>query len=175
MDKKIEGMLQIIFAIVIVVVVLYFSNQIESLREYGYLGAFLIALLSSATILFPAPGWAVVIAMSTFLNPILLGVIVGIGSAIGELTGYVAGDGARDILNNRIKETKRIEDIVKRYGVLAIFVLAFIPNPLFDVAGIVAGSLRIPWWHFLIACAAGRIVRYVLLAILGAVTIGLFS
>ncbi len=173
MDRKTQGILQILFAIAIVVVVLYFSSQIAALAQYSYLGAFLITMLSSATILFPAPGWAAVVALSTVLNPVLLGMVAGIGSGIGEFTGYIVGEGTRDILNNRVKESRQIGEFVKKYDVLAIFVLAFIPNPVFDVAGIAAGGLRIPWWRFLLACMAGRVLRYVLLAFLGKFTLEL--
>jgi len=175
MDKRIWGALHILFAVAIVAAVLWFSSDIGSLAQYGYAGAFAIALLSAATLFFPAPGWAAVIALGSVLNPVLLGFVAGVGSAIGELTGYVAGEGAREILNSRIKETTAIEGAVRRYGLGGIFVLAFIPNPLFDVAGIVAGSLKIPWWHYLLACAAGRVLRYVLLALLGNFTLGLIS
>ena len=173
MDEKTQGILQILFAVAIVVLVVLFSNQIATLAQYGYLGAFVITLLSSATILFPAPGWAAVIALSAVLNPVLLGIVAGIGSGIGELTGYIVGDGARDLLNSRVKESKQIQEFVKKYDILAIFVLAFIPNPAFDVAGIAAGGLRMPWWRFLLACIAGRVLRYVLLAFLGKFTLGL--
>lgn len=175
MDKKTEGILQILFAAAMAAAVLYFSRDIEALAQYGYLGAFLIAMLGSATIFFPAPGWAAVIALSASLNPAVLGLVAGIGSAIGELTGYVAGDGARDILNSRVNETKEIEALVRGYGAAGIFALAFIPNPLFDAAGLVAGGLKIPWWRFLLACAAGRVLRYVLLALVGNFTLGLIG
>lgn len=175
MDKKTEGALLIIFAFVIAAAVFYFSRDIAALSAYGYAGAFFVAMLSSATIIFPAPGWAAVIAMSAYLDPVLLGMAAGTGAAIGELTGYVAGEGARDLLNSRVKETKNIEEFVRRYGMLAIFVLAFLPNPIFDIAGVVAGGMRMPWWRFLISCAAGRVLRYVLLAMLGAFTFGLIS
>jgi len=171
MDKKIEGMLHIGLAIIIIASVLYFSSHFESLKQYGYLGVFVISALSSATIFLPAPGWAVVIAMGRYLNPVLLGIVAGAGSALGELTGYALGDGTRDILNSKVKESKGIRAFIERYGVSAVFVLAFVPNPLFDVAGIAAGALRIPWWQFLAACAVGRVLRYILLAMLGALTL----
>ncbi len=172
MDKRVEGAFFIILTIAIVALALYFSNHIAEFRRYGYIGAFVISALSSATILLPAPGWAIIVMMGRYLNPYLLGLMAGIGSALGELTGYMAGEGARDLLNSKIKETKDIQALVKEYGLLAIFVLAFIPNPLFDVAGIASGALHIPWWQFLIACAAGRVLRYILLAMLGAYTLG---
>ena len=173
MKKKTGGVLEIVLVVAIMGAVLYFSKDIAGLSAYGYAGVFLISLLSAATILFPAPGWAIVIAMSGHLDPLLLGVVAGLGAAIGELTGYMAGEGTRNLLNNTIKETKKIEMMVRKYGMAAIFVLAFIPNPLFDIAGIIAGGLRIPWWRFLAACALGRVLRYTLLALMGAFTLGL--
>ncbi|MDD5340504.1 MAG: VTT domain-containing protein [Candidatus ainarchaeum sp.] len=173
MDKRIVGILQILFAVAIVAVTLYFSNEIAGLAQYGYLGAFVITMFSSATILFPAPGWAVVIALASALNPVLLGIVAGIGSSVGELTGYLVGGGTRDIINSRIKESRQISEFVKKYDLLAVFVLAFIPNPAFDVAGIAAGGLKIAWWRFLLACMAGRVLRYVLLAFLGKFTLEL--
>jgi membrane protein YqaA with SNARE-associated domain len=172
MDKRVEGALHIVGGIAIVAAVLYFSNNVAELKEYGYLGAFVISALSSATIFFPAPGWAVVAAMGRYLDPYLLGLAAGIGSAIGELTGYTVGEGAREILESRVKESKGIHESIERYGLPAIFVLSFVPNPLFDVAGIASGALKIPWWQFLLACAAGRILRYVLLAMLGNLSLG---
>ena len=173
MDRRIEGIAHLSLAALIVAAAFYFSSDIAALGSYGYAGAFLIALASSATIIFPAPGWAVIVAMSRSYDPVLLGMAAGIGSAIGELTGYVAGEGARSALDGRIKETERVREFVEKYGLPGIAVLAFIPNPLFDIAGIMAGSLRIGWWRYLAACAAGRVLRYALLAALGAFTLEL--
>ena len=167
MDKKIEGLLHFLFAVFIVILVYFFSSELSFLKEWGYLGAFLIALISSATLFLPAPAWALLLAMSSFLNPIWLGIAAGLGSGIGELTGYVAGEGVRRMLASKIKETAQIDAIVKKYGVFGVFALAFIPNPLFDVAGVVAGSTKIPCWQFLIACILGRTLRYILLALSG--------
>ncbi len=167
MDNKTQGIIHLVFAIGVIAAVVYFSKDIASLGAYGYLGAFLISVLASATLFFPAPGWAVVIALSSSLNPVFLGAVAGIGSAIGELTGYFAGESVRELLDERVRETKQIKEIVEKYDMLAIAFLAFIPNPLFDVAGIIAGGLKIPWWKFIIACAVGRVARYVLLAMIG--------
>lgn len=175
MDKRAEGILQIIAAILIAAAVLRFSDEIAALSGLGYAGAFLIAALSSATILFPAPGWAAVIALSATLDPVLLGIVAGTGSAIGELTGFLAGEGVRDLMNSRIRETRKIEELIKKYDVAAIFAFSFLPNPLFDIAGVMAGGLGIAWWRFLLSCIAGRVLRYVLLAMAGAFTLHLLA
>ena len=173
--NKLEGLAQLAFSVLVVALILAFSDQIGELSALGYAGAFLVALLGSATIILPSPAFAVIIAMSASLDPVLLGIVAGIGSGLGEITGYMAGSGARTALNSHIKETKRIEELVERYGMAGIFVLSFIPNPLFDMAGIVAGGLKIHWTHFLSACVLGRVLRYVLLALLGAFTLKLIG
>lgn len=172
MNKRLEGILQVIFAIAVIFAVFVFSSQIESLSEFGYLGVFLISMFSTATLFFPAPGWATVIAMSSFLNPFAVGIFAGIGAGIGEITGYVAGDGILDIIqkNNRL-EVESIKSQIKKYGMPAIFFLSFFPNPVFDVSGIIAGSIRMGWWRFLIPCIAGRVLRYVLLAYFGSLAL----
>ena len=173
MQPRREGFLQIIFVILVFLAVFYFNGEIRALKEWGYYGVFLISLISSATILLPAPGWAVVIAMSTVLNPYLVGLYAGVGSGIGEITGYMAGHGIVRILKKNNIDLKKYKDAIRKYDVLAVFVLAAIPNPIFDIAGIAAGSVGIPWPRFLVACVAGRVLRYVLLAYLGSFSISL--
>lgn len=173
MEKWKEGVIQIAAAIIIFIAVILFNNQIKSLKEWGYIGVFVISALSSATILIPAPGWATVIAMSAFLNPYLLGVVAGVGSGLGETTGYLAGDGITDILIGNKADLEKYLNYVRKYGFAAILVLAFIPNPLFDVAGLAAGSVKMRYWAFLSATITGRILRYIILAYLGAFTLSL--
>ena len=175
MNSKLEGILQIAFSILLVAAILAFSNEIEALSVYGYVGAFLIALLGSATIVLPSPAFAAIIAMAGSLDPVMLGLVAGIGSGMGELTGYMAGHGGRNLINSHIKESKQIEKFVKKYDLAAIFLLSFIPNPLFDIAGLVAGGLKMHWVNFLSACILGRVIRYVLLALLGAFTLSLLA
>ena len=161
---KRKGVLEIAFAVLVIVLIVAFSDRIVELQEYGYAGVFVISLLSAATIFIPAPGWAAVIAMGGVLNPYLVGIVAGIGSGIGELTGYIVGNGARELSDANFGKYK---ELIKKYGAGAVFVLAFIPNPLFDIAGLVAGALKIKIWKFLLACILGRILRYIILAHIG--------
>ncbi len=161
---KFKGIAEIAIAAVIVILILAFSDRILELQEYGYAGVFVISLLTAATIFVPAPGWAAVIAMGGVLNPYIVGIVAGIGSGIGESTGYLIGNGARELSDAKFGKYK---ELIKKYGSGAVFVLAFIPNPLFDIAGFVAGALKIRIWKFLLACILGRILRYVILAHVG--------
>ncbi len=51
---------------------------------------------------------------------------------------------------------------------MAVFVLAAIPSPLIDVAGLAAGALGMPWWKYWLACTAGKTVRFTLVALASA-------
>ncbi len=173
MDKKPQGIIHILLAVLIVAAALFFSDHIEALKEYGYFGVFFISLISAATIFFPAPGWAAVLAMGMVLDPLIVGVVAGTGAAVGEFTGYFAGKGARKILNDKLKKLKKVEEVVEGYRFIGIFFLAFLPSPIFDLAGIFAGSIRMHPLKFFTACALGRCIRYILLAYLGSWTLGM--
>jgi membrane protein YqaA with SNARE-associated domain len=45
-----------------------------------------------------------------------------------------------------------------------LFLLALIPNPVMDVAGIAAGSLGYPFTKYVLLVVSGKILRYVGLA-----------
>ena len=63
----------------------------------------------------------------------------------------------------------------KRYGQWAVMVLAFIPNPFFDVAGMAAGMLKMPVWKFLLFCWIGSTGKMFLFAYFGATIKGIFN
>lgn len=144
------------------------------LGRWGYLGAFVISLVASATIILPVPGLAVVIAMSSALDPILLGIVAGVGSAFGELSGYLAGRSGRALIPaERAALVQRLEVWTRRYGALLLTVLAIIPFPLFDLAGIVAGIVQMRLLSFLTSVAIGKSIKYIVLILLGAESIHL--
>ena len=160
------AVIAIALSLLITAGVLAFAEHIERFQELGYLGGFLIMLIGSATIILPAPAFVFIFAMGSVLNPVLLGVAGGVGAALGEMTGYLAGYGG----SAPLKDTpvyRRFSGWMDRYGLVAVFFLALIPNPLFDVAGMLAGASRMPVWQFLGACALGKTVRCIVLALGG--------
>jgi uncharacterized membrane protein YdjX (TVP38/TMEM64 family) len=154
--------------IVIAISVLVFrvSDRVEQFGLYGYPGVFIINLLGNATVVLPAPSLAIVSVAGSVLNPYLVGLFAGAGSALGELTGYLAGYSGRAV----IQDQKRYEQMIawmQKHALWVIFVLSVIPNPLFDLAGIAAGALKIPVHHFLIVCWLGKTVKTMAFALGG--------
>jgi uncharacterized membrane protein YdjX (TVP38/TMEM64 family) len=86
------------------------------------------------------------------------------------LTGYAAGWSGRSILPDNAA-TSRITVWLRRRGMVMIFVLAAVPNPVFDLAGVAAGVLRMPVLTYLAAAATGKVIKNVVIAG-GASTIG---
>ena len=151
----------------ITVAIILFRDRLRDLYLYGYPGIFLINLVGNATIILPAPALATVFAAGAF-NPVLLGLVAGLGSAMGEMTGYLAGIGGRSVVENR-RLYDRFEAWMRKAGVFAIFIMAAIPNPAFDIGGMVAGASRMPVPRFLLACWAGKTVRMIVVALIGRV------
>jgi membrane protein YqaA with SNARE-associated domain len=158
--------LALFFVIALSVFLVIHRAEVVRLQGYGYVGVFLISIVSSASIVIPVPSWILVAALGAILNPVLVGIVAGIGGTIGEMTGYVLGYGGRLAVDN-VALYNRMVKWMRRWGSVTIFVLALIPNPLFDVAGAAAGLLRFPVWKFMLVGAAGRIPKSIFFAYIG--------
>lgn len=156
-------------AVAISVTIFALRGRIEQLEALGYVGAFSIMLLGNATIILPAPGLTFVFALGSALHAIPVGLAAGAGGALGELTGYLAGYGGRAVIKDQALY-RRFEEWMRRYGLATLLVLAIIPNPFFDVAGVAAGALRFTWWRFLLVSWAGKTVQGILIAYAGSVS-----
>lgn len=161
----------LLVAITIPILIYVFRDQVPGLKNLGYLGAFLTMLIGNATVILPVPGLIMVFALGHTLNPLLVGLAAGPGAALGELIGYFAGFSGSGMIKNT-EFYQRVERWVRRYGPPAIAVLAAIPNPAFDVAGLVSGALGIKWWQFLLAAWIGKTVQAIAIAYAGAASIG---
>jgi uncharacterized membrane protein YdjX (TVP38/TMEM64 family) len=168
-QTRILRALAVLLVIGISIAIFFLSDRIRQLQSLGYGGAFFIMLFGNATVILPAPGLTIVFSLGAAFNPLLIGVSAGAGAGLGELTGYLAGYSGRAVIEgNDLYE--RFERWMYRYGFLAIFVLAVIPNPFFDIAGIVAGALRFTWWRFLLVAWAGKTVQGIAVAYAGALS-----
>lgn len=136
------------------------------MKEYGYVGAFAVGLLGNATVILPAPSLAFTTALGATLNPVLVGLAAGLGEALGELTGYLAGVGGKAIVEDHA-HYQWVQNHTDRYGGAFFLFLAAIPNPLFDIAGIIAGVMRYSVFKFLLAVWVGKTLKAILFAGVG--------
>jgi uncharacterized membrane protein YdjX (TVP38/TMEM64 family) len=166
-----KHLLAIFLALSITLAIFLFRDKLRELEHLAYPGAFLAMLLGNATLILPVPGLIFVFALGGTLNPLLVGLAAGPGAALGEMTGYLAGFGGSAIMDD-FKLYQAIKRWMERYGLFVIIVLSFIPNPLFDMAGMVAGAMRIKWWQFLLAAWIGKTAQALFVAYAGALSLG---
>jgi membrane protein DedA with SNARE-associated domain len=151
----------------------YFQVEVSRLKDYGYVGVFIINFIGAASMFLPTPAAASVVGGGAILNSYLgiptfvfVGLVAGLAEALGEFSGYAAGYGGRIMIQER-PEYKRIQGWMERHGVITMFVMAVIPNPLFDVAGAAAGVVRMPLGRFFVAVLAGKIIKDMYMAAAG--------
>ncbi|KAL9251329.1 Vacuole membrane protein KMS1-like protein [Drosera capensis] len=116
------------------------------------------------------------IPLSAILPHIQLEAILwGIGTALGELPPYFISRAARisgsdpkeeelDDSDNGVSDTRM--DQIKCWfashsqylNFFTVLLLASIPNPLFDLAGIMCGQFGVPFWEFFLATLIGKAI-----------------
>jgi uncharacterized membrane protein YdjX (TVP38/TMEM64 family) len=168
--NNIVKVISLFLAILISVLIYIFRDKLSIPKNWGYLGIFLVSILSNATIFFPVPTLLTALLVGNLLNPILVGIVLAFGAAIGEITSYLAGRGGSIIIHHQ-KIFKIIENMMNKYGLWTIFVLAIIPNPFFDLAGIVAGITEIPFWKYFLVTWTGKTIKFILFSLLGTYTL----
>ena len=149
-------------------------DEAEKLARYGYPGVFLLAFLSYATVLLPAPGVAIVFTLGGILNPFAVALVAGVGAALGEISGYLAGFGGQAVIEKGETYAKLTRWMSKN-GPLTILALSAIPNPFFDVAGVVAGALKMRLHIFLFWAWIGETLKMLVFAYAGSGLFNLFS
>jgi len=168
LKKRLIPLLALLLAVVITVGLFLYRDKLPEFGNYGYLGAFLSGLISNATIILPVPGILVLFALGTVCNPVLVGLVGAAGGIIGEMTGFMAGYGGREIVQSHGRLYATAEKWMKRRGGWVIFAFAAVPLPVLDIAGVVAGALRYPLWKFFLIAWVGKSIKYVVLVLAGA-------
>lgn len=120
--------------------------------QYGYFGIFLISLIGALSIFFPVPYTVIIFTLGGLkvgeawvFEPVWIAGAAGIGSAVGEFSGYLLGLGGRRVIRGKYK--KKMEFLVKvfdRFGPVVIFLFALTPLPddlLFIPLGVLGYSI----------------------------------
>ena len=172
-------------AVILLILPEWVNLDEESLGGLGYVGVFVANLASTVTVFIPVPGLTalgqiLILDQGKVHNPVLVGLAGGSGMALGEITAYIAGMyGGQMAAGHTVpgpRWTRRlvegaislIDRLMDRFGMLTLFVLSAIPNPVFEIAGLTAGAARMPFGRFMGAVFVGKVLRGITLAFLGA-------
>lgn len=159
-----------VLSILLSIAVLFIPLNPEELKTYGYGGVFLITLFGAATLFIPGPTMIATFIVGSMLNPVLVAIVAGLGSALGESTGYFAGYASRAIVTPQERNNTWYQRIFHWMGMhpfLTIFLLDAIPNLIGDIAGLIAGRTKYSYLKFLIASFLGKTVRFSISTFLG--------
>jgi membrane protein YqaA with SNARE-associated domain len=137
---------------------------------FGYAGIFLVSAVGAASVIIPIISIDTIVFFSgSALNPLLVAVCAAFGATIGETVSYFIGRGGDKVLlkkhGGKIKELNAA--FYKYRGGVVIFFISVLPLIPFDVVGLFCGVIKYDLKKFYIITAAGRLVRYSVLAFAG--------
>jgi len=162
------GFVGVVATILMAIAVVAYSDRLQEMQHWGYLGAFIISILGGATIIIPVPMLAVVFALgSAMSNPwtaALLSISAALGELIGALTIYMTGHGAgRAIADSKHGKVQRAYEkmlsLMERRGPLTLFIVASVVNPFFYPAALAAGALRFGLKKYISIVLAGKLIK----------------
>lgn len=137
---------------------------------YRYLGVFAVSLIGTASIIIPIPYTLLILNLSmssTQWDPIPLIIAGGLGSAIGEMSGYALGYFGRKVISpERQRKMSYLVKIFDRYGPLAIFVFAVTPLPD-DLLYIPLGILKYKFYKAFIPTIIGKFLMVSIIVYFG--------
>lgn len=144
--------------------------------QYGYVGIFLISLLGATSIFVPIPTTVVIFILGGLqvgnpptwaFNPLLIGIFAGLGSTVGEFSGYLIGLGGRRVIGEKYKKKMDVlTRLFKRFGPVVIFIFALTPLPD-DLIFIPLGMMRYSVLAAFIPALLGKLLSNVIVAYAG--------
>lgn len=142
--------------------------------QYGYFGIFLISLFGAMSIFFPIPYTVVIFTIGGFkvgdawiFEPVWVAVAAGIGSTVGEFSGYLIGFGGRKAISGKYqKKMDFLMKLFKKFGSVLIFLFALTPLPD-DLLFIPLGVMRYGIIRALVPALIGKVLMNLIIAYSG--------
>jgi uncharacterized membrane protein YdjX (TVP38/TMEM64 family) len=172
--------------IVVCVLLVRYWKYLEQFQILIYLGLFFTAILAGSPIPIPTPCMALTLALGSKFDPVVIGLIAGLGAAIGSMMVYFTARTGRHFLPglnisdpaNKIYTSwmgkflqkiklPRILKFINKRGIVGVFLFSIFPNPLLMPVLFTMGINRARAWKVAIACLLGHSVLFLALAFLG--------
>ncbi len=144
------------------------AEELEQAAQWGYAGVFVIAILAGGTVIVPVPGVPVFFTAGSILEPWFVGMVAGLGEAVGVTSTYFAGYAGRGTLSkveNRF--SPRFRNWIRKHTMLSVFIMSSVPNPLYYPFALMAGILKFRQPGFFFFCFAGKSLKNTAIAFLG--------
>lgn len=137
----------------------------EIVLAFGYLGVFIIGFIGTVSIVLPTPAFLAIFVAGSVLNPWLVGIVSGLGMAIGELTGYGFGIVGKKVIEKKHKKwLKKAKGWFEGHGAFWVIIL-FSATPLpDDVVGFLSGMIKYDIKKFFVATFIGKTAMNIALA-----------
>ncbi len=186
----------ILLSVLVGVAVVYFWEEIRHAEGYGYTGGFLVSIMGGVTVI-PVPSLVVIFTLGGILNPVYVGLLSGLGEAIGGITVYLTGAGGGAMWSKLFSRRRISYDqsgsnsdnpasvepkiwsrgeafynrlvgwVGRRGSSWVLFVVSAMPISPFYFAGLAAGTLHMGLKRFFLICLAGKIIRGFTIAFAG--------
>ncbi len=186
----------VLLTLLLVAAIVYFWEEIQRAQGYGYVGGFVVSILGGITII-PAPSFLVTFALGRVLNPIYVGLLSGLGEALGGITVYLTGASAGSMWSRFRSRGQPSEHYPsQRYGQIlrlqsrfwskgeafynrlvswaggrggdwTVFVSSAMVFSPFYFAGLAAGTLRMGLLRFFLISWAGKTIKGLAVAYAG--------
>ncbi|MBI2965817.1 MAG: VTT domain-containing protein [Chloroflexi bacterium] len=175
-DRKMVALLVAIGLAILLPVLLHnYIPDAQSFAGAGYAALFVVGFLSGATFFLPMPILPLVFTAGGIFNPGLVALSSATGMAAGMGLTYFIGAWIRHLINWRIAtRADRLGAAVRNVGAwlnhssfVSAFALAAVPNPIYDFAGVIAGSAHAPIGRFMLGIFLGKMVQAIVVAVAG--------
>ena len=159
----------VVFLVVLNIAVYFAPIDYGAFTSFAYLGAFVVCFLANALVAIPIPYIPIVAHIgATAQNPALVIALGAFGSVLGESVAFLAGRAEQGLVSEHLVY-RRLHRVAERPILAGVLLFAFAAplNPIFDVAGLAAGAVGVPFRVFFIAVFAARLLRLAVIVWLG--------
>ena len=161
-NQRLLAVTGLVLVLCLIVAAWLLRDTINALEVAGYPGVFILNFVGAVSIVLPIPGLISACGLSVVLDPFILGCIIGVAESLGEWSGYLIGLGGHTFLDRypryRLARTV-VERWMRRRGALLLLAVSIIPNPLFDLVGIAAGTVQYPFRRFMAVVFVGKVTK----------------
>jgi membrane protein YqaA with SNARE-associated domain len=143
-------------------------EMIENYRQFGYVGLFVLGILTGAVSFIPIPGILAVFSLGSVLSPPFVGRVYGFGEAVGSMLIYFEGYSGRAAIaktNNRM--LLKMKTWLEEKGAGIILLMSAIINPVYLPFAAMAGMMRYGVVKFFLLCFLGKTIKNTVIAYLG--------